>query len=67
MSLDGGSRDKMAGIFSSPPAPPPSTPRLDLFNLGDKYLSDLAAVFLPCLLLFWGVFLLLCRHCWRFS
>lgn len=47
--------------------PPPSTPRLDLFNLGDKYLSDLAAVFLPCLLLFWGVFLLLRRHCWRFS
>lgn len=41
------------------PPPSPSTPRLDLFNLGDKYLSDLAAVFPPCLLLFWGVFLLL--------
>lgn len=37
------------------------TPQLDLFNLGDKYLSDLAAVFPFCLLLFRGVFLLL--HC----
>lgn len=55
MSLDGGSRDKMAGIFSPPPLP--LTPQLDLFNLGDKCLSDLAAVFLFCLLLFRRVFL----------
>lgn len=64
MSLDGSSRDKMARIFSSPP---PLT-QLDLFNLGDKFLSDLAAVFLFCLLMFGRVFLLLSlRHCWCFS
>lgn len=32
------------------------TPRLDLFNLGDKFSSDPAAEFIFCLLTFWGEF-----------
>lgn len=45
-----------------PPNPSTLAPQPDLFKLGDKFSSDLAAVFIFCLLTSRGLFLLLVPH-----